>query len=199
MKKVLLLGDSIRMGYDDFVKELLDGKCEVYYDPEDNGRFSAYTLWQMNQFFRHYGEFDVVHWNNGYWDMNIEAPMIEAIHPLDEYIHFLKRNLTEIRRHGARPIFATTTPILSPGVAADVTGTGADHIHYNDVWVQEYNTAAIALMKSENVPINDLYTLCKEDPHYYKCEDLLHLTEKGYRRCAEQTAAMILKELEETT
>ena len=26
MKKVLLLGDSIRMGYDDYVKEELDGK-----------------------------------------------------------------------------------------------------------------------------------------------------------------------------
>ena len=32
MKKVLLLGDSIRMGYDDYVKEELDGKCEVVYD-----------------------------------------------------------------------------------------------------------------------------------------------------------------------
>lgn len=48
MKKVLLLGDSIRMGYDDYVKELLDGKCEVIYDHDDNGRFAAYTLWQAN-------------------------------------------------------------------------------------------------------------------------------------------------------
>ena len=29
MKKVLLLGDSTRRGYDDYVKELLDGRCEV--------------------------------------------------------------------------------------------------------------------------------------------------------------------------
>ena len=66
MKKVLLLGDSIRMGYDDYVKEELDGKCEVIYDAEDNGRFAAYTLWQANQMFKHHGHFDVVHWNNGY-------------------------------------------------------------------------------------------------------------------------------------
>lgn len=196
MKKVLLLGDSIRMGYDDFVREMLVNKCEVYFDPEDNGRFSAYTLWQMNQAFRHYGNFDIVHWNNGYWDMNIEAPMIEPVHPLDEYIHYLKRILTEIRGHGAHPIFATTTPILTPGSAADVTGTKAENIHYNDQWVQEYNAAANALMTYEDVPINDLYSLCKEDPHYYKCADSLHLTEAGYRRCAEQTAAIILRELE---
>ena len=83
MKKVLLLGDSIRMGYDDYVKEELDGKCEVVYDAEDNGRFAAYTLWQANQMFKHHGHFDVVHWNNGYWDMNIEAPMTEAMHVKD--------------------------------------------------------------------------------------------------------------------
>ena len=29
MKKVVLLGDSIRMGYDKYVKEALDGVCEV--------------------------------------------------------------------------------------------------------------------------------------------------------------------------
>lgn len=51
MKKVLLLGDSIRMGYAEYVKELLKNKFDVYYDDNDNGRFAAYTLWQANQFF----------------------------------------------------------------------------------------------------------------------------------------------------
>ncbi len=197
MKRVLLLGDSIRMGYDDYVKEALAGKVEVIYDPEDNGRFSAYTLWQMNQMFRLYGEFDAVHWNNGYWDMNIEPPMEEAIHPLPEYLHFLGRILKEIRRHGAKPIFATTTPILEPGAAADVTGTGALSINYNNNWVTAYNGAAKAFLKEEGVPINDLYALCAEDPHAYKCGDLLHLTEEGYRRCAQQTAEIILRVLGE--
>lgn len=121
MKKVLLLGDSIRMGYDDYVKEELDGKCEVVYDAEDNGRFAAYTLWQANQMFKHHGHFDVVHWNNGYWDMNIEAPMTEAMHPVEEYVHFLKRIIKLCRENGAKIIFATTTPILEPGMAADNT------------------------------------------------------------------------------
>ena len=195
MKKVHLLGDSIRMGYDDYVRELLQNKCEVCFDVEDNGRFSAYTLWQMNQLFRHHGHFDVVHWNNGYWDMNIEAPMVDPIHPVDEYVHFLKRILAEIRRNGARPVFATTTPVLSAGAAADVAGTGALSIQYNNEWVKKYNDAAKALMKAEKVPVNDLYQLCEADPHYFKCEDLLHLTLTGYQKCAEQTAACILKEL----
>ena len=84
MKKVLLLGDSIRIGYQNDVKELLAGEYEVIC-PDDNGRFAAYTLWQANQMFKWNPDIELVHFNNGYWDMNIEAPMTEAIHPIEEY------------------------------------------------------------------------------------------------------------------
>ncbi len=91
MKRVLLLGDSIRMGYDSMVKELLSDKYEVFF-PEDNGRFSSYTLWQMNQCFKNEGSFDLVHWNNGYWDMNPERPMNEPIHPVEEICQHSEKN-----------------------------------------------------------------------------------------------------------
>ena len=193
MKKVLLLGDSIRMGYDEYVKELLSDEFEVVYDDADNGRFAAYTLWQANQFFKNHGHFDVVHWNNGYWDMNIEAPMRSAIHPVGEYVHFLGRILAEIRENGAVPVFATTVPILSEEAAAEVIRDGVARFAYNNEWVTEYNAAAVAFMESEGVMINDLYSLCLQDRHFYKCPDLLHLTEEGYRRCAGQTAEAIRK------
>ena len=35
MKKVVILGDSIRMGYDKYVKEALKDVAAVYY-PKDN-------------------------------------------------------------------------------------------------------------------------------------------------------------------
>ena len=41
MKKVLLLGDSIRMGYQRFVKEELADEYEVIFSAE-NGRFAAF-------------------------------------------------------------------------------------------------------------------------------------------------------------
>lgn len=191
MKKVLLLGDSIRMGYDEYVKEILSDEFEVIYDDYDNGRFAAYTLWQANQFFKNYGKFDVVHFNNGYWDMNIETPMKEAMHPADEYVHFLGRILEQIRNNGAVPVFATTTPILSAEAAAEITVDGITGFKYDNEWVKEYNAAAVSFMKNENVAVNDLYSLCLEDKYYYKCPDLLHLTEKGYRRCAEKTAQAV--------
>ena len=191
MKKVLLLGDSIRMGYQQFVKEELDGEYEVRY-PEDNGRFAAYTLWQVNQELKWNPDIELVHFNNGYWDMNVEAPMTEAIHPVEEYVSFLRRIVTLCRQCGAKVVFATTVPILEAGAAGDNTGVQGT-INYSNEWVKEYNAAAVALMEELEVPVNDLYALCREDDRCYKCEDLLHLSEEGSRRCAAQVAEFVRK------
>jgi hypothetical protein len=76
----------------------LEGKCEVYYCEDDNGRFAPYTLWQMNQMFYKFGPFDIVHWNNGYWDMNVEPPMNAPLFSIEEYMYFLRRIVREIRK-----------------------------------------------------------------------------------------------------
>lgn len=191
MKKVLLLGDSIRMGYDEYVRMLLKDEYEVYYD-EDNGRFALYTLWQANQMIRRYGNFDIVHWNNGYWDMNTEPPMDEPIHSVEEYTATLERIIHLLRSTGAKIIFATTTPVPDTGISLDNTGTQAQLCYNNDL-VKRYNAAAAALMQRENIPIDDLYALCEKDPHYYKGRDRLHLTEEGYQVIAAQAADMIRK------
>ena len=191
MKKVLLLGDSIRMGYQQYVKEELDGEFEVRY-PEDNGRFAAYTLWQVNQELKWNPDIELVHFNNGYWDMNIEAPMTEAIHPVEEYVSFLRRIVELCRQCGATVVFATTVPILEAGAAGDNTGVQGT-INYSNEWVKQYNAAAVALMEQLEVPVNDLYALCMEDDRRYKCEDLLHLSEEGSRRCAKQVAEFVRK------
>lgn len=180
MKRALLLGDSIRMGYDEYVRDLLKGQCDVLYEDNDNGRFAAYTLWQANQFFKNAGQFDVVHWNNGYWDSNVEFPMQEAMHPLHEYVHFLKRIIGEARRNGAEIIFATSVPLPKK--------------EDNDRIVA-YNDVAKKLMTDENIVVNDLYSLMLRSKSLYKCEDMVHLTEEGYRLCAAQTARLIREKL----
>ena len=191
MKKILLLGDSIRMGYQQYVKEELEGEYAVLY-PGDNGRFAAYTLWQVNQELKWNPDIELVHFNNGYWDMNIEAPMTEAIHPVEEYVSFLRRIVGLCRQCGAKVVFATTVPILEAGAAGDNTGVQGT-INYSNEWVKEYNAAAVALMQELEVPVNDLYALCLEDERCYKCEDLLHLSEEGSRRCAQQVAEYVRK------
>ncbi len=191
MQKVLLLGDSIRMGYENYVKEILKDEYEVI-SPSDNGRFAAYTLWQANQMFKTNPDIALVHFNNGYWDMNIESPMTEAIHPIEEYKSILRRIVKLSRDCGAKVVFATTVPIIEEGSAADVTGV-IGSINYKNSWVTEYNAAAVSVMQELGVEINDLYELCSKDDKCYKCSDLLHLTEEGSKKCAEQTADVIRK------
>ena len=187
MKKILLLGDSIRMGYDDFVKEELK-EYEVVYDPDDNGRFSSYTIWMFNIQSNLHGPFDVVHFNNGYWDMNNEGPNREREVPIEDYIHNLKRLINLIRSTGAIPIFATTTPIYD----TDVETEGFEMINYKDAWVKEYNEAALKLMKEENVLVDDLYSLLYDkEKRHYKCSDSLHLTIEGYKKCALEVSRVI--------
>ncbi len=188
MKKVLLLGDSIRMGYDDFVKEELK-EYEVYYDPDDNGRFIAYTIWQFNQLYKKYGPFDIVHFNAGYWDMNHEDPLGRPETPLNDYLHMLDRLIDLIRDVKATPIFSLTTPIYN----MDEDQDGYTKTYYRDEWVREYNTHAKFLMEERGVKVIDLYSLLLDGPHYYKCSDSLHLTQEGYKKCALKIAEEIRK------
>ena len=64
MKNLLLLGDSIRRGYDSFVQEKLAGRMNVYFS-EDNGRFAQYTLRALNNWVGELSlpEIHLVHWN----------------------------------------------------------------------------------------------------------------------------------------
>ena len=69
MKKVVLLGDSIRLiGYGQKVAETLKEECEVW-QPDDNCRFAKYTLRMLFDFQNEIKGADVIHWNNGRWDV----------------------------------------------------------------------------------------------------------------------------------
>lgn len=182
MKKVLLLGDSIRMGYQEFVKELLRGEAAVYY-PEDNGRFAAYTLWQVNQMYKDHGHFDIVHWNNGLWDMTRDAPMKGAMHSIEEYVHYLNRIIDLVESQGTEIIFATTIPIHQ------------DKKSRNNEEVDYYNEVAKQLMNYRKIKVNDLNQLLRKDCEQYICEDLLHLNKKGYLLCADAVALTVRKKL----
>lgn len=186
-KKVLLLGDSIRMGYDDYVKEILS-EYDVYYDELDNGKFSSYTIWQFNQLNKKYGPFDIVHFNTGYWDMNKEGPNKEPQTPINTYISNLEFLISLIKETGSKIIFATTTPICDDLIH----NRKYQKTNYRNKWVIDYNKAAIKLMKKLNIPINDLYKLLLvKSKNYYKCKDSLHLTEEGYKLCANKVALKI--------
>lgn len=177
MKKVVLLGDSIRLiGYGPIVEETLKGEYEVW-QPEDNCRFAAYT-YRMIREEEHIMEADIIHWNNGLWDETTcmgDGPFT----PLNVYVEYLERIAKYLLKYTDKVIFATTTP------AAAVNA-------YNDIdRIREYNAAAIAALTKLGVQINDLFSVVAADREAYICEDTLHLSEAGAKACAEKVLAAI--------
>ena len=68
MKKIILLGDSIRLSYQNRVCELLGSDFAVW-GPDDNCRFASYTLRMLYDYREQLKGADVIHFNCGLWDM----------------------------------------------------------------------------------------------------------------------------------
>ena len=71
MKNILLIGDSIRQGYDKAVKEALEGKATVYF-PESNSGDISMVLRSLPDYSHSLkfdcSDIDIIHWNAGLWD-----------------------------------------------------------------------------------------------------------------------------------
>lgn len=174
MKKIVLIGDSIRMGYDKYVKEALDGVAEVYYPPE-NCRFSQYVLrylhdWKAN------GEWpddvDLVHWNAGLWDA-LELFGDEPLSTLGHYADMIGRIDRRIRLlfPKAKVIFATSTAIREEGYK--------ETFRRHNAIIERYNATALEVLSHTDTAINDLYAHTKDAPAEC-CSDMTHYnTPKG--------------------
>ena len=168
MKKIVLLGDSIRMGYDKYVKEALEGVAEVYYPPE-NCRFSQFTLRGLPDWKRK-GEWpsdiDLVHWNAGLWDI-AEPYGEEPFSSLEHYTEMIARIDKRIRTlfPSAKVVFATSTAVRE----AEYKGVFR---RYNAT-IEKYNAAALSTLSQTDTVINDLYAHTKNIPLEY-CSDKTH-------------------------
>lgn len=169
MKNLLLIGDSIRMGYDKSVKKTLEGKANVIF-PQENCRFAAYVLRYFHEYLGEYkGEdIDVIHWNAGLWDcLRIfeEDPQT----PVEVYAYYIERICVRIKKlcPNARVIFATSTKVLSEKMKVNFK-------RYNEE-IEKYNEVAVNVVKKYGFEVNDLYALSltlpedvHSDPvHYY--------------------------------
>ena len=128
-KNIFLIGDSIMFGSvasPGYVKENLSRTYNVY-SPNENGRFAQYTLRALSDWVGHVNasEIDVVHWNNGLWDV-LRLYDDEPLTPINVYILMLERVYKRIKMlfPYAKIIFALTTPIIEKThrkVGCDIT------------------------------------------------------------------------------
>ena len=171
MKKVLLIGDSIRMGYDKYVKYALKDTCEVYY-PEDNCRFAQYVLRHISDWKNELklgDDVDVVHWNTGLWD-TLVLYQDGCLTPPEFYEYFIDKICKRIKVlfPNAKVVFATSTPIVEKRF------TNHSVSYRNNSDIKRYNEIAVKKVREHGFLINDLFAITKDLPESYY-SDMTHL------------------------
>lgn len=183
-KKVLLLGDSIRLSYQPIVGEILKNKSDVV-GPSSNCRFSLYTLTMLDEWLEELGTPDIVHWNNGLHDIGHNPFRSPVQIPLDMYISNLQFTLNILKKTKANIIWATTTP-----VHPDRPFTDKDWAWKNEE-ISLYNESSLAIMNQYNIPVNDLNSIVGSNIDKYLSEDKLHLSELGQIKCGQAVAKAV--------
>jgi lysophospholipase L1-like esterase/dienelactone hydrolase len=189
LPRVLLIGDSIQLGYAPLVAKKLAGKAEVV-SPAGNAADTANTLKVLDKWLADARPV-VVHFNCGLHDLKFGKKTQAHQVPIDRYEANLK--LIAGRLHKATPhvIFATTTPILDDRHAA----RKADFDRF-DKDVRAYNERAVRTVLGLGVPVDDLYRIVQDGgPAELLGKDGTHYTPAGYDRLADAVADCVLREL----
>ena len=190
MKKVLLIGDSIRLNYQEKVRELLADTCEVVY-PNGNCEFTLNTLWSIRQWFRDYdwGRVDLIHWNTGIWDHHRNADDGEPLSTPEQYLYYNRRLHKQLATYTKNLIWATTTP-AGPHYKPDPDWLcPLSREDWNEE-VSLYNDILRAYLVHQGVAIDDLYELVQH--HWdYLTDDGIHLSPAGVEGLGRQVADCI--------
>ena len=185
--KITLLGDSIRMNYTERVKELLGEDFEVY-SPNDNGRFSKYTIRMIADHKPMMDGTRIVHWNNGLWDV-CDLVGDGPFTSYEQYEADMLRILKVLKTYTDKIIFATTTPVRPT------------HERCANPTIEEYNRKIVPVLAAQGVVINDLHALVYPNLNeYISDKDNIHLTEAGTKACSQKVVEAILaakREIEE--
>lgn len=151
LPRVLLLGDSISIGYTLPVRELLKGKANVHR-PTANCSSSGYGLTRLESWLGA-GKWDVIHFNFGLHDAKLPPEGIRHAPP-NLYEKNLRALVARLKQTGAKLIWASTTPVPNGGNLAPDRRFGS---------VPQYNEIASRVMAENGVAINDLNALVQ--PH----------------------------------
>jgi len=157
MKKIFLIGDSIRMGYDKYVKSALENVAEVYY-PAENGRFAEYVLRYVQGWKKELelsDDVDLVHWNAGLWDI-LELYGDEPLTTADYYGNAVLRIHKRLRMFfpKAKIVFATTTAVIEEKCS--------ENFKRRNSVIEKYNDIAKKALSETDAVINDLYSITKD-------------------------------------
>lgn len=185
LPRVLLIGDSISMGYTLPVRALLAGRANVHHPPQncgDTGRgLRNLDTWLGS------GRWDVIHFNFGLHDLKyldaqgryVPPEEGEQVTPLPQYEANLRELVARLRATGAKLIWASTTPVPEHTLARIARDE------------ENYNRVAARVMTELGIPIDDLHALVVPRQAELQLPQNVHFTEAGYAALAHQVAAAI--------
>ncbi|HYI95294.1 MAG TPA: SGNH/GDSL hydrolase family protein [Bryobacteraceae bacterium] len=179
LPRVLIIGDSISIGYSIPVRKLLEGKANVHRIPGNAGP-SSNGVFLIDTWLAEDKSWDVIHFNFGLHDLKRLSDGERQVSP-EVYERYLKLIVQRLKKTGARLIYATTTPVPEgkvspPRIPADVG---------------VYNSLAARVMRDNSVPINDLYAFALPQLKQIQEPVNVHFTAAGSNALAEQVAKVI--------
>ncbi len=182
LPRVLIIGDSISIGYTPFVAESLAGRVRVHHHP-GNAQHTGTGLEKLDEWLGTEG-WDLIQFNWGLWDLCYRHPESEVQGRRDKergqlttslkvYGENLERLVKRLKATDAKLIWANTT-VVPPGEAGRVLG---DDLRYNQV--------AAEIMNRHGIAIADLNTVSREfEPDWFVGPGNVHFTKDGYRALA---------------
>lgn len=185
LPRVLLIGDSISMGYTLPVRRLLEGKANVIHPPV-NCSHSGFGLKELDKWL---GDkpWDVIHVNFGLHDLKYvdeKGAMVavekgKLLASLAEYEANLRALIAKLQQTKAKLIWATTTPVPE-GAGGRIAGS---ELAYNEV--------VRRVMAEHKIPVNDLHAVVKEKLSTLQQPRNVHFTPAGYQALAEVVAKAV--------
>lgn len=182
LPRVLLIGDSISIGYTLPVRKMLEGKANVHRIPTNGGPtkngVANIAKWLGAS------KWDVIHFNWGIHDLKYMPDGKRQVEPAD-YEANLQSLVATLKATGAKLIWATTTPIPE-GELNPPRKFGQ---------VKEYNEIAARVMMENGVAIDDLNAYITPQLATMQNPRDVHYTSAGSDYLAKQVAEEIGKAL----
>jgi len=184
LPRVLLIGDSISIGYTLPVRHLLKGKANIHRPPTNCGDtargLKSMATWLGDK------KWDVIHFNWGLHDLKYvdERGTMVAIDKgkqnlsPEQYAQNLRKLVEEMKKTGAKLVWATTTPVPD-GTSGRRKG---DEIKYNKM--------AEKVMSENGIAVDDLNALVEKNPRSQLPKNV-HFSEEGYKILAESVTRSI--------
>ena len=190
LPRVLILGDSISVGYTDEVRKLLAGKANIHRVAGNAGPSSSGVQKLAEWLAPTHGTWDVIHFNFGLHDLKLGTGGKDSHSyatsdghqvPLEEYERNLREIVAGFQTTGAALVWCSTTPV--PAGKLDPPRQSDDVI--------KYNTVARKVMTEKGVAIDDLFAAALPRLTDIQLPHNVHFTKEGSAELARHVAACI--------